>query len=120
MTIYHHPDPKCIVGHPRSPTSQISLPTSDLRSLHSAQLLSPGRRRLHLLDGAQLIGSVAGNTDVVISLEDELQVAQFEGRGLAEFGEFAGGDDDLIDEVVGDLEKGLERTLVRDPEAGFI
>lgn len=59
--------------------SQIPLTPSNFSSLNSTQLLSPTLSRLHFLNGTQLIGSIARNADVVIALENELEVAKFEG-----------------------------------------
>lgn len=59
--------------------SQIPLTPSNFSSLNSTQLLSPTRSRLHFFNGTQLIGSVARYADVVIALENELEVAKFEG-----------------------------------------
>lgn len=81
---------------PFSPTrpssiSQIRLPPRDLRSLDGTQLLGPSLRGLDLLHGAQLVRGVAGDADVVVAFEDELQVADLEGGGGAQLGELAGG-----------------------------
>lgn len=59
--------------------SQIPLAPSYLGSLNSAHFLSPTRSRLRFLDGTQLVGSVARYADVVVALENELEVAKFEG-----------------------------------------
>lgn len=91
----------------RDEPSQLPLPARNLRSLDSRQLLRPSCRGLHLLHGAQLVARETGDADVVVALEDELQVADFELGGLAELGELAGGDDDLVDEFVGDGEEDL-------------
>ena len=93
------------------PNLQIRFPTSDLSGLHGAQLLRPGLRRLHLLDGAQLVRGEARHADVVVALEDHLQVADFQLRGIPQLGQAAGGDDDVVDEVVGYLEERLAGLL---------
>lgn len=87
--------------------SQISLASSNFSSLNSTQLLSPTRSRLRFFDGTQLVGSVARHADVIVALENELEISKFEGRRLAEFCEAAGCDNDLVDKVISDLEKGL-------------
>jgi len=92
--------------HPSS-ISRIRLPPRNLCSLDSTQLLGPSLRRLDLLHGPQLVRGVARDADVVVAFEDELQVADLEGGGGAQLGELAGGGDDLVDEVVGNLEEGL-------------
>lgn len=83
------------------------LALSDFGSLDSGHLLSPALGRLGLLDGAEVIGREAGDTHVVVAFKDELDIAQLEGRGRAQFGETAGLGDDFVDEVVGHLEDEL-------------
>ena len=87
--------------------SQIRLSTRNLGGLDGTQLLGPSLRGLDLLDGAQLVRGVARDADVVVAFEDQLQVANLEGGRGAQLGELAGGGDDLVDEIVGDLEEGL-------------
>ena len=58
--------------------SQIPFAPSDFSSLNSTQFLSPTWSRLHLLDGTQLVGSVARHAEVVVALENELEVAKLE------------------------------------------
>jgi hypothetical protein len=87
--------------------SQIPLPTCNFGSLHGTQFLRPSLCRYNLLDGAQLVGSVARDPYIVVALQDELNVAHFESRGLAEFGKTAGSDYDLVDEIIGNLEERL-------------
>jgi hypothetical protein len=82
---------------------------SDLRSLDSRHLLSPGLGRLGFLDGAEIISGEARDTHVIVTLKDKLDVAQFESRGGAELGEATSLRDDLVDEVVGHLEDELGR-----------
>lgn len=65
--------------------------------------------RLDLLNGAELVGGVARDADVVVALEDELDVADVKGVRTADFRELASGDSDLVDEVVGDFKEGLGR-----------
>ena len=90
---------------------QISLPTRNLSGLYRTHLLRPSLRRLELLHGTDLVGSVAWHTDVVVAFEDELNVANLEGGGVAKLGETAGAGDDLVDEVICDLEDCLGRVL---------
>lgn len=89
------------------PVSQIPLAPSDFGSLNGTQLLSPTRSRLCFLNRTQLIRSIARNTNVVVALKNELEVAKFESGRLAEFCETAGRDNDLINEVISDLEECL-------------
>ena len=54
-----------------------------------------------------LIGCVARNSNVIVTLEYKLNVTDVELRGLAKFGKFAGGADDCVDEVISELEHRL-------------
>lgn len=67
-------------SHPQpSPNySRIRLPPSNLRRLHRTQFLRPSLRGLNLLHGAQLIGRISGDTDIVVALEDQLDVTEFQ------------------------------------------
>lgn len=82
--------------------------TSDLGSLHSTHLRDPRRSRLDLADGADLIAGVAGNADVVATLESELDVADLEDLATALLGVLASGRENLVDEVVCNVEDGLQ------------
>ena len=85
----------------------IPLPTRNLARLNRTHLIDPPLRRLELANSADLVRGVARDTDVVVALEDELDVADLEGLGAAGFGALAGGGDDLVDELVGDGEDSL-------------
>lgn len=87
------------------------LTLSDLGSLDSRHLLSPALGRLRLLDSAEVIGREARDTHVVVALEDELNIAQLEGRGRAQLCETTGLGDDFVDEVVCHLEDELEGNI---------
>lgn len=76
-------------------------------SLNSAEFLGPALRRLDLLDRTCFICRVARDADVVVAFENQLNVAEFEGRRLAEPRHAASTCDNLIDKVVCDLEKSL-------------
>lgn len=54
----------------------VALPASHLGSLHGSKLLRPPVCRLHLLHRTQFIGCVARDADVIVTLKDELDVAQ--------------------------------------------
>ena len=82
-------------------------PTRQLRRLNSHHLLRPPCSRLWATYSTNLIGGEARDANVVLTLEDDLNVADFERVGAANFGEFAGGHEELVDEVVGDLEEHL-------------
>lgn len=85
----------------------ITLPPSNLTRLNRTHLIDPTLRRLKLANGTDLIRRIARDTDIVVALEDELDVADLEGLGAAGFGALAGCCDDLVDELVGDGEDGL-------------
>lgn len=53
-----------------------------------------------------------------MALEDELEIADVEGRGAAEFGEAAGGGDEVVDEIVGYLEENLRWVVSRSDICG--
>lgn len=89
-------------------SSKIPLTPCNLAGLNSAHLRDPALRGKELAHGANLVGRVAGDADVVVALEDQLDVADLKGLGAASFGALAGGGDDLIDEFVGDGEDALE------------
>lgn len=88
-------------------SSQIRLPPRNLTRLHRAHLGDPPLGRQKLAHSADLVRGVAGDADVVVALEDELDVADLEGLGAARLGALAGGCDDLVDELVGDGEDAL-------------
>lgn len=75
--------------------------------MNSAHLGNPSRRRLNLADGTDFVGGIAGDADVVATLESELDVTDLEELAAAFLGILAGCLEDLINEVVGDLENGL-------------
>ncbi len=62
--------------------SQISLSTRNFSGLDGAQFLRPPLSRNNLPDCTELISRIAGNPDVVVSLENDLKVANFQGGGL--------------------------------------
>jgi hypothetical protein len=84
--------------------SVTALPTGNLGCLYSAHLRNPRWSRLDLAHSANLVRGVAGDADVVASLERELDVADLEELGAALLGVLAGGLQDLVDEVVCYLE----------------
>lgn len=90
----------------------IPLPPSNLTRLNRTHLIDPSLRRLKLADCTDLIRRIARDTDIVIALKDELDVADLEGLGAAGFGALAGCGDDLVDELIGDREDGLVCVLV--------
>jgi len=82
-------------------TLQVHLTPGNLAGLDRAHLGNPSLRRLELAHSPDLVGCVAGDADVVVALEDELDVANLERLGAASFGALAGCGDDLVDEFVG-------------------
>lgn len=88
----------------------LGLALSNLSRLNSRHLLCPTLRGLRFLDGTEVIGGKARDAHVVVAFEDELDVAEFEGRGGAKFGKAAGGGYHVVDEVVGHLEDKLSFT----------
>lgn len=89
------------------PTLISVLSSSDLRGLYSTHLGDPVGSRSNLADSADLVAGVAGNADVVATLESELDIADLEDLGAAFLGILAGCLKDLIDEAVGDIEDRL-------------
>jgi hypothetical protein len=59
-------------------------------------------------NNARLVERVAGDANVVVALEHRLDVADVERRVRAQLGELAGSDDDVVDELVGELKEGLD------------
>lgn len=68
---------------------------------------------MNLADGTNLIAGVARNTDVVTTLESELNVADLEDLATTFFGVLAGRLKHLVNEVVGDIEDGLRILALR-------
>jgi hypothetical protein len=86
---------------------KVRLAAHDLGRIHRLHFVDPARRRHDFAHGAHLVGRVAGDANVVVALEHELDIADVELRRLAQFGQFACGADDVVDKVVGELEDGL-------------
>ena len=80
---------------------------SKLRSLDCTHLLRPTGGRLGTTHSSNLVAAEARDADVVLALEDELEIADVEGGGAAEFGEATRGGDEIVDKVVCDLEEYL-------------
>lgn len=90
----------------------IPLPPGNLTRLNRTHLIDPTLRRLKLANGTDLIRRIAGNADIVVALENELDVADLQCLGAASFGALASCGDDLVYEFVGDGEDGLLCVLV--------
>jgi hypothetical protein len=69
----------------------------------------PRRRRVDPPDDARLIERVSGDANVVVALEHRLDVADFQRRVVPQLGKTAGRRDDVVDELVGEFEEGLEK-----------
>lgn len=83
--------------------SNIPLPWHDLRCLHGAHLADPRGRGLDLADGAQFVGRVARDADIVRALQHELDVADLQHLGPALLSVTAGRGEHAIDERVGEV-----------------
>lgn len=79
----------------------------DLGSLNGRHLLQPTLGGLRLLDSAKVIGGEAGDAHVVVAFQDELDVADFEGRRRTQLGEAAGLSNYVVDEIVSHLKDEL-------------
>ena len=88
--------------------SRLLHTTSNLRRSHSAHLLRPPLRGGCSLRRPHFVCTVSWYADVILPFKHHLEVSIFEGRGAAEFGEFAGGADEVVNEVVCDLKEELE------------
>ena len=84
------------------------LPTHDLGSLNSFHLFVPSGSRNQLPYGADLVGSISWDADVVVAFEDQLDVADVELGRLAELGKLASIGKDGVDEVVSKLKDCLK------------
>lgn len=81
-----------------------------LRSQGRHLLVVP-RGWVELADGADLVGSVSRNTDVPITLKDDLYVFDVESVGATELGHLAGSSGDVVDEFVDKLKDRLLRVV---------
>lgn len=79
------------------------LPTHDLGGLNSFHLFVPSGSRNQLPYGADLIGGVSWDADVVVALKDQLDVADIELGRIAELGKLASIGEDSVDEVISKL-----------------
>lgn len=67
--------------------------------------------RVELADSADLVGSVSGNADIPVTLEDNLYVFDVEGVRTAELGHLACGGGDVVDKFVDELKNRLWRVV---------
>ena len=86
---------------------KVRLPTHNLCCVDRLHLVHPACRWHDLSHRAHLVGCITGDTNVVAALENVLDVADVELWAVAEFGEFAGVGDYIVDEVVSELEDRL-------------
>ena len=89
------------------PRLKVRLPTHDLRRVHRTHLVRPALRRHNLPHSPHLIRRVSWNTDIVVALENDLDIANVELGRVAQLAKLARVADDVVDEVVGELEDGL-------------
>lgn len=80
-----------------------SSPPSQLRSLHRQQLLLPRDRPPSPPHRPHLIRTKPRHANVVGALQHQGDVPGLEQVGVAQFGEAAGGFDERVDEVVGEV-----------------
>lgn len=83
-----------------------------LSSLNRTHLLCPSSSRLRTPDGPNLIAAEAGNPDVVLSFEYELDIADVESSRTTQLRQTAGSSDEIVNEIVCNLEEYLS-SLVR-------
>jgi hypothetical protein len=86
------------------PLSYVRLPTHDLGSLNSIHLLRPAWRGHQPPDRPHFIGSVAGDPNVVVALENELEISNVKLGRLAELRKLAGIANDGVNKVVCELQ----------------
>ena len=86
---------------------EISLARHDLGGLDRAHLGDPLRIGLHLAHRPELVTRVAWDTDVVGTLQNELDVADLEHLGSSLLGVARGRVEDAVCERVGETEDGL-------------
>lgn len=91
-----------------SKTRSVVLAGHDLGRLHGAHLVNPSSRGLHLADHAEFLGRISGDTNVVATLENELDVARIQSLRTALLGNAARRMQDTIDERVGHVKDRLE------------
>lgn len=91
---------------------KVRLPAHDLGRIDRLHLVHPTCSWHDLAHGAHFIRCVAGDADVVVALEDELEVADVELGRFAQLAKLACAADDVVDKVVGELEDGLANVLV--------
>lgn len=96
-------------------TSSVSLPylldvvfAHDLGSLDSIHLLCPSCSWLELPDRADLVQAVTRYANVVVSLQNNLDIANVERRVWTNFCKSTRGSDDIVDKVVSQCENSLE------------
>lgn len=90
------------------PRLKVRLPTHNLRRIHRTHLIRPALRRHNLAHSPHLIRRISRNTNVVVALENDLDIADVELWRVAELAKLARVADDVVDEVVSELEDGLQ------------
>lgn len=87
--------------------SIVGLATHDLRSLNTRHLLQVCGCRLDLPHSSNFIRRIPWDTNVVLTFEDELEIANFKRAGAAQLRQSARVRNDVVDEFVGELQYGL-------------
>lgn len=87
----------------------VRLAPRDLGCLDGAHLLRPTRSGGKLADGADLVRGEAGDADVIVALQHQLDIPGLQRVVRAQLRDRAGRRHDLVDEVVRILEHGLDR-----------
>ena len=72
-----------------------------------AHLVVVSLRRVELADGPNVVGGVAGDSDVPIAFEDDLDVLDVESIGTTKLGHLAGGGRNRVNKLVNELKDGL-------------
>jgi hypothetical protein len=94
--------------HEERRTGLLCLPAHYFGSLDSIHLRLPGSRRLELANGANVVNSVARNSDIIVAFQDGLDVADLKHirfTGLSQAASVSGnGVDKLIREFANCLD----------------
>ena len=93
--------------HPLRPPLKVRLPTHNLRRINRTHLVRPALRRHNLPHRPHLIRRISWNTDIVVALKYNLDIADVELGRVAQLAKLARVADDVVDEVVGELEDRL-------------
>jgi hypothetical protein len=87
---------------------KVRLAAHDLGCINSIHLSGPALRGHNLAHSPHFIRRIAWDTNIVVALEYDLNVADVELRRITELGKLAGVAYDVVDEIVSKLEDGLD------------